>query len=216
MNKKVFDEIIARVIIFMTSHNKLLLQKIHVGGGKTTNTLKTLEEEGYQWIYLAPFHTVIEENLKLSNFYNYNYLHLKSRAKLCLVPDYKRLAAGIPERRIPSIDIRPICENSCPLKDTTCPYYETKRQLWADPISWAGVHHHLKEFLREFFNIFINETPLRDYYDVLIIDENPINVLFENEVANSDSLSKLRRVIDNLNVNHPDLQNQFSYRLSHS
>jgi len=43
------------------------------------------------------------------------------------------------------------------------------------------------------------------YYDVMIIDENPINVLFENEVANGEELAQLRDMILYLNLDHPDV-----------
>jgi len=198
MSNRIYDEITGRVMAFMRSDSDLLLEIIHVGGGKTVNTLKTLEEQGYQWIYLAPFHTVIDENLKFSTFQTYNYLHLKSRAKVCEVDAYKEIAQN-------NIDIRPICENSCMFKDTTCPYYETKRQLYSHPRSWAGVHHHLKEFLKGFFNQYVDGHRLSSYYEVLIIDENPINMLFENQVANAESLGHLRGVLLNLNITHPHL-----------
>lgn len=194
----IFDEISGRVIAYMYSDSNLLLEIVHVGGGKTTNTLKTLEENGYQWIYLAPFHTVIEENLKFSNFQTYNYLHLKSRAKVCEVDAYREIAEN-------NIDIRPICESSCPFKDTTCPYYETKRQLYEHPRSWAGVHHHLRDFLKEFFNMYVDGHRLSSYYDVLVIDENPINMFFENQVANAEAFAHLREVLINLNVTHAHL-----------
>lgn len=197
MNEYIFDEISARVIAFMHSDSDLLLERIHVGGGKTTNTLKTLEDVGFQWIYLAPFHTVIEENIKFSQHQTYNYLHLKSRAIVCPIDAYREIARE-------NIDIRPICENSCQLKDTTCPYYETKRQLYATPISWAGVHHHLKDFVREFFDLWCDNYPMHRYYDVLVIDENPINMLYDNFVANPEMLGQLRTIIINLQLTHPD------------
>lgn len=197
INKDIFDEITARVTAFMSSRNNLLLLKCHVGSGKTWNTIKTLHDRGDNWIYLAPFHTVIDDNLKFSTLRNYDYLHLKSRAKECIVPDYKKIA----ER---GIDIRPICESSCPLKETTCPYYETKRELFSSPCSWAGVHHHLKDFLTDFFSIPVDGSRMWKFYDVLIVDENPIGVLFENEIGNSESFGKLRDIINLLNIDHRD------------
>lgn len=187
---------------FIPSPSRLLIEKCHLGSGKTWNTIKALEDNGYQWIYLAPFHTVIDENLRFSTLRTYDYLHLKSRGRVCLVPAYKRLAES--SKRI---DIRPICESSCPLKDTTCPYYETKRQLYAEPQSWAGVHHHLKDFIKDFFDIWINKWPMGSYYDVMIIDENPINVLFENEMTDAEALANLRDVTLLLGVNHNHLNN---------
>lgn len=193
----IYDEISTRVMAFMRNPiNNFLIIKSHVGSGKTTNTLKTLHDEGEVWIYLAPFHTVVSENLELSPFRRFEYHHLKSRAKLCLIPDYKALAQRY-------INIRPVCENNCPLKDSTCPYYEIKRKLLEDPTNWAGVHHHLPEFLQDFFDMWIQRRPMYSYYDVLIIDENPINVLFDNETANAEQLAGVRDMIIRLNVQHP-------------
>jgi hypothetical protein len=196
MIKTIFDEITSRVGAFMESSNMLLLEKCHVGSGKTWNTIKAIEDRGDTWIYLAPFHTVIDENLKFSTLRNYNYIHLKSRAKLCLIREYKKIAKQ-------RVDIRPICEYSCPLKDTTCPYYEIKRELFNNPCSWAGVHHHLKNFVGDFFKVFVENQPMWKYYDVMIIDENPINVLFENDVADAESLGVLRGLIREFNLSHP-------------
>ena len=202
MRRKIYEEILARVMAFMPSPSQLLIEKCHVGSGKTWNTIKALEDNGYQWIYLAPFHTVIDENLRFSTLRTYNYLHLKSRGRVCLVPVYKRLAES--SKRI---DIRPICESSCPLKDTTCPYYEIKRQLYDEPQSWAGVHHHLRDFIKDFFDIWINRWPMSSYYDVMIIDENPINVLFENEMTDAEELANLRDITLLLGVNHNHVNN---------
>ena len=204
MEKAIFGEISARVTAFMESNNNLLLEKCHVGSGKTWNTIKTIEDRGDTWIYLAPFHTVIDENLKFSTLRNYNYIHLKSRAKLCLILEYKRIAMY-------GIDIRPICELSCPLKDTTCPYYETKRKLFREACSWAGVHHHLKDFIGDFFKSYVDRTPMWKFYDVMIVDENPINVLFENEYANGEDIASLRDIIRRLNVVHPDTNHAIEF-----
>lgn len=195
MRKKVFDEITTRVMAFMTSPRTLLLEKCAVGSGKTWNTVKSLTDNQYQWIYLAPFHTVIDENLKMSTLRNYEYIHLKSRAKLCEVDDYKRLS----ER---GVNIRPICESSCPLKDTTCPYYTLKRQLFQEPMNWAGVHHHLKDFMVDFFSMWVDGWPMKYYYDVLVLDENPIKVLFENEMVNGEQIGHLRDIIEILRIDH--------------
>lgn len=197
-NHIVRDEIAARVKAFMESRNRFLLVKSAVGTGKTTNTLKALNDDGHNWIYLAPYHEVIKENLEFSTVANYTYYHLKSRALECVVPDYKRIA----ERYI---DIRPICENHCPLRESGCPYYETKRMLFEEPGSWAGVHHHIPEFLPDFFEIWRENIKMSRYFDVLIIDENPIKVLFEIETANAEQLALLRDTIDVLSLDHKDL-----------
>lgn len=194
---------VARVIAFLKGPNEFLLLKLPTGSGKTTNTLNTVNDfaEKY-WIYLAPFHKNIVENLEMSPHRHkpFNYIHMKSRAKSCTVPQWRRLAEKY-------INIRPICENTCEKKDTDCPYYEAKRQLFNHPQNWAGVHHHITEFLGDFlYTLDPEEISNYQHFDALIIDENPIGVLFINEKANAENLSILRNLIITLGLESDEVE----------
>jgi len=199
-SNQVHDEIVARVTAFMYSPSRFLIEKAHVGSGKTTNTLKTISEmrDIGNWIYLAPFHHVVDENLRDSVFHNYKYIHLKSRAKVCIMPQYRELA----ER---NINIRPICEGHCGAKDT-CPYYVTKKELYDNPQNWAGVHHHITEFLGEFLDLWNNKKKMHTYYSAIVVDENPIKVLFINETADADHLGDFRDVLVKLGLDDKEFR----------
>ena len=191
-NIQVHKDISARVLAFMHSNSRFLIEKAHVGSGKTTNTLKTIDEMTGNWIYLAPFHHVVDENLRDSVFQNYKYIHLKSRAKVCIMPQYRELAEK-------NINIRPICEGYCGAKDT-CPYYLTKKELYNNPQNWAGVHHHITEFLSEFLDLWHDKKKMHTYYSAIVIDENPIKVLFINETSNADHIGLFRDMLIKLDL----------------
>lgn len=196
--KQIYRDIQARVMGFINSNKDFLLLKLPVGSGKTTNVLLKIEEMNLNWIYLAPFHTNITENLELSIHRKFNYLHLKSRAKECQIDMWRELAEK-------GVNIRPICENRCTLKETSCPYYAQREQLKQNPISWAGVHHHIPTFLKDFIYMRTNKNiPMRNYYDILVIDENPIAVFFINEKGNAAQLSYLKSIIRRLPIQHKD------------
>lgn len=198
-----FNLIFARIMGFLGSLDKLLILKLPTGSGKTTNALKAVNSyiQGH-WIYLSPFHRNIEENIEMSPhlYPKPDYIHMKSRAKSCIVPQYRELAKKY-------LNIRPICENRCDLKEDGCPYYEAKKRLFENPCNWAGVHHHITEFLGDFlYSVDPKNILNHEYYDVLLVDENPINVLFINEKGNAESLAKLRSVLVDLALPTPEAE----------
>lgn len=86
-------------------------------------------------------------------------------------------------------------------KEEGCPYYEAKRELFNNPQNWAGVHHHITEFLADFlYSLDPNEITNHLHYSVLIIDENPISVLFVNEKGDATQLAEVRNMIEKLNL----------------
>lgn len=199
MTKEIFREISARVTAFIYSNNKFLVLKLPTGAGKTTTTLKTLNQfKDLKWIYTAPFHHIVHENLEMSVFDRYDYIHLKSRAKLCVMKSWRRLAEK-------HIDISPICEHKCPKKDDGCPYYEAKEELREHPKNWAGVHHHLTDFLRNFVHLKSgNGITMGQEFDFLIIDENPIGVFFINKKTDATKLLKLKGIIKKIKLEDPN------------
>lgn len=200
-SEALFRLVVARVIAFLHSKNPFLLLKLPTGSGKTTNAINTVNDFAEKcWIYLSPFHKNITENLEMSPHRHdkLKYIHMKSRAKSCIVPQFRELAQK-------HINIRPICENKCEKKEEDCPYYEAKRELFNNPQNWAGVHAHINEFLGDFlYSLDPNEIPNHQYYDILIIDENPISVLFINEKGNAETLADLKNVLAKLNLQTED------------
>ena len=86
---------------------RTLIMRIFTGGGKTTKTLKEMDEN-CRWIYCAPFHKNIKENITDSHFRTYDFLHLKSRSKLCINPDAKILFKMNYEKGLTALFVRVI------------------------------------------------------------------------------------------------------------
>jgi len=193
-----FRLIRARILGFLEGKNNFLLLKLPTGAGKTTNAMKVLADSGYNWIYLAPFHHNIDENLAQSPFGKYKYVHLKSRAKLCIINDFRELAKK-------NINIRPICEHRCPYKSTDCPYYQAKREVFNHPQNWAGVHHHINNFLKDYLFTRGDDNSLNfRHFRCIIVDENPIGVLFINKKCNGEQLARVTNIIRRLDIVHKD------------
>lgn len=151
--------------------------RIFTGGGKTTKTLLEMDKN-CRWIYCAPFHKNIKENITDSIYRNYDFLHLKSRSKLCINPDVKILFKM-------NYDIRGICE-TCKDK-AVCEYETNLKKAYKDRPNLAITHGHLQTWLPNFLNKTVNGDLIGDEYDVLIIDENPIkNFMCVEEIQRSD------------------------------
>lgn len=122
-------------------------------------------DENCRWIYCAPFHKNIKENITDSIYRTYSFLHLKSRSKLCTNPDAKMLFNL-------NYDIRGLCDK-CPDKHV-CAYERNLKEAYKDRPNLAITHGHLQNWLPKFLNREIDGEVVGDDYDVLIIDENPI------------------------------------------
>lgn len=166
------------------------------GSGKTTSIMKAIDSQHYNWIYLSPFHDIIVENLKFSRLRNYEFVHLKGRKQpgVCLIPEYRELAQK-------GININPFCETRCPYKNEGCPYFRTRKKIESFPQSWAGVHSHVPTYLQTYFyNNFYEGSMMYHYYDVIIIDEFPFNVLYDQIICKRDDIDRLREVINHIEV----------------
>lgn len=201
-----YAKIEGRVYSFMRkeNRNKFLFLKCPPGSGKTTTTMKVLDEEKYNWIYFAPFHKNIRENLALSTFRTYDFVHLQSRKRLCDLDHYKKIAQQ-------GINIRPICENSCPLKEGGCRYYDRKRRVYEEFKPWAGVHHHIISYLKDFFKMWYEGTKVSDTYDVIVIDENPLKVFYDSLGATPKDLMLIYKMIHRLKVNNDMIDDFFDF-----
>jgi len=161
------------------------------GSGKTTTVLKTLYEceDGFTWMYFAPYHKVIEENIELSKVIDFhNLVHLQSRKNLCLSREYRAIAEQ-------GINITPFCENFCSYKDSKCPYYENLRIIREMPTCFAGVHSHIPTLLQTLLYEKWQNKCLFNYYDVIIIDEFPSNTIYNQISITKKDLDYTRDVL---------------------
>lgn len=161
------------------------------GSGKTTTVLDTIykSEDGFTWMYFAPYHKVIEENIELSKVFDiHDFVHLESREKLCLSKDYKELAKK-------GINITPFCENLCPFKDKKCPYYENLKRIREKPTCFAGVHAHIPTLLQTLLYEKWARRCLFNYYDVIIIDEFPSNTIYNQLAINKFDIDYARDIL---------------------
>ena len=160
------------------------------GSGKTTSAMKAIDEAHYNWIYLAPFHDIIRENLRYSKVKDYDFIHLKGRGQpgVCLAEEYSKYAKM-------GISIEPFCESRCPLRYDGCPYYETIKRIENSAWSWAGVHSHISTYLQKFLHLSYKEKMMYRHYDVMIIDEFPFQVLFNQVIIQTKDLKELAEVI---------------------
>lgn len=168
-----------------------LIIKSFPGSGKSTSIMKTIDENHLNWIYLSPFHDIITDNLHYSKLRNYEFIHLKgkNREGMCRVPQYRRYAKQ-------GINIDSFCESKCPYRESNCPYYKRKEQVESFPQSWAGVHHHVPSYLQKFlYQIEYNGKLMINWFDVIIIDEFPFQVMYSQINITKNDIDKLRDVL---------------------
>lgn len=172
--------------------NEYLIFQSFPGSGKTTSIMKTIDEHNYNWIYLAPFHSVIKENIKYSNVRDYNFVHLKGKKQdgVCQIQEYRKLAKR-------GFNITPFCETTCPFKNSSCPYYKTLEEIETIPQSWAGVHSHIPSYLQTYlFGKEYEGDPMYTWFDVLIIDEFPIQTLLsQGDRITRHNINHLRDIL---------------------
>ena len=174
--------------------NDALVIRTFPGSGKTTSVMKAIDKAGYTWIYLAPFHDIIKENLLYSKQREYDFIHLKGKDQpgMCLSPEYREYAKR-------GLSITPFCESRCPYKDTDCPYYEIKREIETFPQCWAGVHAHIPTYLQSY--LYDNEYENRkmfNHFDAVIIDEFPFGVLYDQVIVSKRDIDNVRDVLEEM------------------
>ena len=152
--------------------------KIFTGGGKTTKTLMELDKT-LRWIYCAPFHKNIKENVTDSPYRTFDFLHLKSRSKLCTNPDAQLMFKM-------NYDIRGMCEKC--VDKLSCVYEKNLAKAYKDRPNLAITHGHLQTWLPNFLNKEVAGEAVGEDYDVLIVDENPIKTFMCSEVVQRSDL----------------------------
>lgn len=171
-----------------------LIIKSFPGSGKTVSIMKAIDEAHFNWMYFAPFHDIIIENLTFSQLRNYNFIHLKGRKQpgVCLVSQYRELAEK-------GLNIDPFCRTRCKFKQDGCPYFETRRRIESLPQPWAGVHSHIPTYLQSYlFQTKYKNKLMYDHFDLIIIDEFPFQVLYDQVICNRNDIDKLRDVINQI------------------
>ena len=145
------------------------------GSGKTTSILNAIDAAGYRWLYCAPSHDIIEENLKRSGLRKFNYLHLEGRDRVCLREDMKLLASR-------GINISSFCED-CGFRDNACTYIRKQAEARTKKPNIAITHAHIQQWLPRFLNTPDGLDTIRDFYDIVIIDENPIKCFIHEKTV---------------------------------
>jgi len=167
-----------------------------------------LDAAGMRVIYIAPNHDIIEENVDHSTFRNYTFLHLHGREKCCLVPEYKKLAKQ-------GLDISSLCE-SCSFLNEPCQYKTTYERAYRERPNLGLCHAHINNFLPRFLDTVTgpNRT-IKDDYDCIIIDENPIGVFNQQKQLSMERLVQLREVFQIVNIEDEFIQilNEFGKEL---
>lgn len=169
-----------------------LVVQSFTGSGKSVSVMKAIDEAGYTWMYFAPFHDIIKENLEYSKLWNYDFIHMKGKEQegVCFVDEYREYIKM-------GINITPFCEARCPLRHNGCQYYETKDLIESFPLSWAGVHAHIPTYLQSFlYDKKYEGKQMFRYYDVIIIDEFPFQCLFNQVIVNNKDIDDLRDVLN--------------------
>jgi hypothetical protein len=132
-----------------------LLNNSFAGSGKSYLTCKAMEDADAFFIYLVHEHDVGSDQMN-KNKVLFNLTQIKSRNKLCKHESYKLLAQK-------GINIKQFCPECSYMG--VCEYYQRMIEIWKEPQSWIGVHHHLGGLV----NNYVEEN--LDVIDAVVIDE---------------------------------------------
>ena len=167
---------------------KALIIKTFTGSGKTTSVLNAIDKVGLRWIYVAPFHKVIEKNVKRSPIRHFDFLHLEGKEKCCLRKDLEHLIAS-------GVSIDGFCDkNECNFREKVCPYYINKHEAYTELPNLAVTHAHIQTFLPKFLETKFGDHQIKDFYDIMIIDENPISCFLQQKQLTISELNYIREV----------------------
>jgi hypothetical protein len=185
---KVRAEIAGRAVRFVLLESNIhaLVIKTFTGSGKTTSVLNAIDRAGMRWIYVAPFHKVIRQNVKRSPIRHFNFLHLEGRERCCLRQELKPLIEN-------GVSIGGFCDD-CNFKEGACPYFQNRRQAYREMPNLAITHAHIQTFLPNFLNHVVDDHLIRDYYDVMVIDENPISCFLHQKQLTMSEIRYIREV----------------------
>ena len=165
--------------IYDYSDYRILFFHTFPGSGKTFTTMKTLMENDCMFIYTAPTHSLGREMVADP----YDILQVKSRRHFCNDPRFRDL-----ERY--NINTSLLCENFCPDKDQ-CEYYLRIKELFQNPQSWCGVHHHFGNLVQSYLDQH------GDCVDCIVVDEEFLQSLYVQLVIGERLLKWTVNMLDN-------------------
>lgn len=187
LSKKVKD------FVSVTNNGSTLIIRSFTGSGKTTTILKTLDDLQLRYIYIAPNHDVIKENLSRSNFRSYKFLHIKGRKKCCLRKDLNHMLEK-------GLNIGYFCKK-CEFKES-CIYEINQKKAFKDKPNLGIVHAHINNWLPMFLNTETSTGQyIYEYYDVVVIDETPVNVFIPEMIISYNDLVAFRTCCREINLN---------------
>jgi len=131
------------------------------GAGKSTITAQELEYTDSLFLYLTNNHSIGSEQI-IHQKALFNLLQIESRKRLCRHEQFKTLSKY-------GINIKHFCP-SCPHMGV-CEYYQRIIEIWHEPQSWIGVHHHLGGL--------VNSYVAQNDVDVVVIDEYFTNAIYK-------------------------------------
>ena len=141
---------------------KNFLNNSFAGSGKSFLTCKALADSDSFFIYLVNEHNIGAEQME-HNKVLFDLMQIKSRNKLCKHEQYKMLASK-------GVSIKHFCKD-CGYMGV-CEYYQRMNEIWKEPQSWIGVHHHLGGLV----NLYVEEK----HVDAVVIDEYFLQGIWTN------------------------------------
>jgi len=170
------------------------------GVGKTTIAAEELENADSLFIYLTNNHKLGTEQIN-NQVALFDKIQIESRRRLCRNPDYRKLADY-------GINIKHFCPN-CPYINV-CDYYTRMIEIWGEPQSWIGVHHHLGGLV----NTYVNENDV----DVVVIDEYFLPSIFKHTIIPYSHLVNTINLISRMEDSREknlimDYLNEFAFSL---
>lgn len=142
------------------------------GAGKSTIVAEELANSDLLFVYLTNKHDLAGEQIEKQPAL-FELLEIESRRRLCQNEQYRILADH-------NINIKQFCP-TCP-NIVVCEYYQRIIEIWSEPQSWVGVHHHLGGLV----NSYVTENDV----DVVVIDEYFVNAIFKNVKIGYPSIVK--------------------------
>lgn len=143
---------------FLNKNPDVLVLRYQPGVGKTTNTIKYLDDLGIVFGFFGAKHSTLEENISKP----YGFLHLEGKSRKCENPKKEEF------EHYQLLDSSAVCAN-CE-KRQFCEYHRIQDELYQQPQSFVAVHQHytnLKGFMEEIgFQLIVFDENFLDSLEV--------------------------------------------------